>query len=259
MTDDNRAADRAARLLQGQQATTHQRRLKVSLITIVLVIAAVAVAGYVLSGREDAAEADAATPANSTESFGFRLTPALATGTEVPDPPVTVALYEDFLCPSCRIFEERSGAYLRDAVTQGRIVLEYRPFTFLIGASTNRYTERAANAAACVADSAGVVPYANFHDLLYANQPAEGVAGHEDPVLVDFAAQAGAPDIAACVEEERFADWVKAALAEGREIGVSQTPTVVVNDVKVEVIGQSGGVVMPGTDELEQAISQAGG
>ncbi|AXT86576.1 hypothetical protein C6I20_16310 [Aeromicrobium sp. A1-2] len=250
-------AERASRLMQGHQIASRRRRLTTTAVVVIAVVASTFGAQKALSARDGSAP-DVAAPKHSTKDFGFRLTPALATAKKKTEPAVTVALYEDFLCPSCRVFEERSGDFLRSAVEDGRIVIEYRPFTFLVGASTNRYAERASNAAACVADSAGVVAYADFHDRLYANQPKEGGDGPKDSKLIAWAKKAGAPDAAECIRDETFAAWVAQALAEGKSRGVSKTPTVSVNGSALQVAGQDGGTAIPGPDALEQAISSLG-
>lgn len=259
MSQDNRAADRAEALLRGHERTSSRKRNVATVGFIVAVIAMIALASFLVSRKDDGV-AEIAAPRNATDTFGFLLTPAVATGNpDAPEAPVKVALYEDFLCPTCGRFESESGAFLRDAVAQGRISLEYRPFTFLIGASTNRYTQRAANAAACVADTAGVGAYAAFHDVLYANQPAEGGPGPDDDALIAFAEQAGAPKAAECIRSEKFEQWIVTALEKGREAGVESTPTVTVNNSILNVLGSEGRPVMPGTDDLERAIAGAGG
>ncbi|MGA8986932.1 DsbA family protein [Aeromicrobium sp.] len=241
--------------MRGYQITSRRRRLTTTVVVVIGVVAATFGAQKALSIKNDNG-AQALAPQHATKDFGFRLTPALVEGKKRTQTPVTVTLYEDFLCPSCRVFEKRSGDFLRSAVKQGRIVLEYRPFTFLVGASSNRYTERASNAAACVADSAGVVAYAKFHDRLFAHQPTEGGAGHKDDKLIAWAKKAGAPKAERCIRDEKFADWIVQALAEGKDRGVSTTPTVSVNGSVLQVAGDSGGTAIPGPKVLEQAISR---
>lgn len=254
------AADRAGQMLQAHQETANRNRFVATVVVLVLVIAAVAVGGYLAAtgGGDDDGDADVAVPANSTgDTFGFELTPALATGTDLPKPAVTLGMYEDFLCPSCGEFERQSGAFVREQVAAGRISVVYHPFTFLVNASTNRYSQRASNAAACVADTAGVPQYAVFHELLYANQPAEGGPGHEDDVLIAWAEQAGAPDAAECIREETFEAWVAEATEYGLSKGINTTPTLTLNDSIVKEA--DGSVRVLGPDRLDEAIRSAGG
>lgn len=260
MDDGNsRASEQASQLLRASDNRGRRSRAGLTIVIVLAAIALVAASAALLQRKESSQAEDVATPRNATESYGFRLTPALATGTDVAEPPVTVALYEDFLCPTCGQFEEQSGPFLREAVASGRIVIEYRPFTFLLSASTNEYAQRAANAAVCVADEAGVAAYATMHDLLYAEQPAEGGAGPEDDRLVELAREAGAPDAGDCIRDRTFDAWVEAALAEGRQAGVSSTPTVVVNGQVLTIVNDDGRPVAPSTADLEQALEALGG
>ena len=226
-----------------------------TLVVVLAVAGSILVAQRTLS-NDDEPSGGFATPAHATEDFGFRLTPEIATGKEQSEPAVTVALYEDFLCPACGTFQERSGGYLRKAVESGQIAVEYRPFTFLLGASENRYTQRASNAAACVADTAGVAEFADFHEALFKDQPREGGPGPDDKALIALAKKSGAPDAAACIREEKFADWVAQAVIAGRERGVSSTPTVAINDSILRIAGDNGKPAIPGPDDLEEAIAQ---
>lgn len=224
-------------------------------VTLVVAGSILAAQQAMSSGDKDEA-GDLATPAHATEEFGFRFTPAIATGTKKAEPAVTVAVYEDFLCPACATFEERSGDFLRKAVESGQIVLEYRPFTFLLGASTNQYTQRASNAAACVADTAGVAEYAAFHQALFDDQPDEGSKGPDDDALSALATKSGAPDADSCIRDETFADWVAEAVIHGRERGITMTPTVSINDSILRVAGDNGNSAIPRPDDLERAIAQ---
>ena len=248
-------AERAAKLMDDHRSTSNRRRMATTLFVVIAVAASVFGIQRLLSpGDEPVAAAD--TPRHATEEFGFRLTPALVDGDDQADPAVTVAVYEDFQCPSCAVFEEETGDFLREEVDAGRIVLEYRPFTFLAAASTNRYSPRATNAAACVADETGVVALADFHELAFAKQPEEGGPGPEDDTLTTWAEEAGAADAAACIREEHFADWVNQAVVEGRDLGVSETPTVAVNGSILSVSDDDGGSRLPDADDIERAIER---
>lgn len=250
-------AERAAKLMDDHRSTSNRRRLATTLMVVIAVAACVFGAQRLLSSGEEPVEA-ADTPQHASKDFGFRLTPALVNDDDQSEPAVTVAVYEDFQCPSCAVFKEDTGDFLREAVSSGRIVLEYRPFTFLADASTNRYTSRAANAAACVADATGVVQFAKFHDLAFAKQPDEGGPGPEDDTLIAWAEKAGASDVDSCIRDERFADWVNQAVTEGRDRGVSQTPTVAINESILSVSDDDGGTRLPEADDIERAIKRSG-
>jgi hypothetical protein len=69
-----------------------------------------------------------------------------------------------------------------------------------------------------------------FHDLLYANQPAEGSAGLPDSTLADLAAQTGAnrATIASDLASQRFRGWTVQA-TDAFSQRYTGTPTVLVD------------------------------
>ena len=106
--------------------------------------------------------------------------------------PVTVTVYEDFMCPFCGQFEAATRAKLQAGIDAGKVQVQYHVLNFLDAAPPPSYSTRAANALAVVLDTSGPEVAKKFHDLLYENQPAEGSAGLSDAQLVDYAVQAGA-------------------------------------------------------------------
>jgi len=146
-----------------------------------------------------------------------------------------VDVYEDFQCPVCAQLEATSGSTFASLVDAGTVQLRYHGMAFLDRASTTDYSTRALNAAAVVAES-GTDAYRAFHDLLFADQPAEGTAGLTDDQLIDYAAQAGA--IGAAVEsgirDLRYGDWVAAATDQASTDGVTGTPTVFVDGTQLD-------------------------
>jgi protein-disulfide isomerase len=147
--------------------------------------------------------------------------------------------YIDFQCPYCDQFETTNLANINKWVEAGKATVEIHPLSFLDSSSgTNRYSSRAANAAACVAaydpnDFLAVVK------TLYANQPAEGGNGMSDSKLIGYLSSSGASSskIASCVAGETYKSWVAAATSRaninvfGGTVDTSKisTPTVFVN------------------------------
>jgi protein-disulfide isomerase len=256
MADGPNRAELANAMMQKHQTSAARGRV---IATVVIVLAAVAIisAGAYFKSQDDDDTSGAHAPKHSKD-HGFALTPAVATDNKkAKKPKVTIELYEDFLCPSCGIFEKRSQKFLDSQVRKGKITLVYKPVPFLVGASTNRYTERAHNAAACVADAAGVRAYWKFHHSLYKIQPKEGTAGPSDAKLIALAKRAGAPKITKCVKDEKFEDSLTEGDNLAKKADVQHTPTIVVNNQILRVFGDDGNVVMPGTAELKRAIKQA--
>jgi protein-disulfide isomerase len=148
---------------------------------------------------------------------------------------VTLDVYEDPQCPVCRQFEAEAGAALANWVESGTAKVNYHVISFLDNASTTRYSSRAANALYCGAD-AGV--FQRYHDLLFANQPAEGSAGLTYDQLVQLGRQAGATGDAfeTCVRNRPYADFVARISEQASQDGVLGTPTVLVDGSPVQPI-----------------------
>jgi protein-disulfide isomerase len=142
--------------------------------------------------------------------------------------PVKVVLYIDFICPVCKNFEATYNETLTKLRDEGKITVEYRALGFLDTRSTTNYSSRAANAAACVVNESPE-KYSAFVDTLFANQPAEGSAGLSDDELKKLATDVGAKSIDSCVENKTYRPWVKYTTQEAAAIGVSGTPTVLVD------------------------------
>ena len=258
MTEGAAQRQALADRIRGDHARRSRRRRSIATVLIVLVVlAALATLGWLQLRQSGDEDGDIAVPEHASDDYGFTLTPELAGGADPGDTvPVDVQVFEDFLCPSCTAVHAESGAYLAEQVAAGAISVTYQPFTFLLEASTDEYAQRAANAAVCVADDAGVVAYAAMHDLLLQNQPAEGGPGLTDEQLLGLAEQAGAGDIAECVEERTFAPWVERALEVGRAADVTTTPTVRINGMNI-VRSVDGAESIPGPEELQFAIEAA--
>jgi protein-disulfide isomerase len=242
---EDRARKVAAARAAEQQAARRKRTAAVVGAVVAVLVIALGVGVLVQSQRDRSRTNPAAASAD----------PGGTTGTAHQDivvgkaaAPVTVTVYEDFQCPICRDFEQQSGATLRSYVDQGTVRLVYRPIAFLDRASTTRYSTRSLSAAGCVL-TARPSAFPAFHDLLFANQPAEGSAGLTDARLAALATQAGA-DTGSCIPQHRYEGWAARVTDQASKDGVNGTPTVEVN----------GTVLQDRTDQgLRAAIAAAKG
>lgn len=173
-----------------------------------------------------------ATPSVATDS-AFRVSAAPA-GTP---PKVTVTLVEDFQCPACKAFEQQFAGALDQLRSNPDVAVDYKAITFLDGQT--KYSTRAANASACVAQStAGNGDWSTwlrFHDGLFAQQPPEGGAGLSDSELVSIAQQAGAQNVSQCINDQQFGSWVAENNTNLLNSGVNSTPTVMIDGQKYEL------------------------
>jgi protein-disulfide isomerase len=146
---------------------------------------------------------------------------------------ITVDIWEDPQCPACAQLEAESGAAIADWIDAGTIKVNYQVVSFLDGASTDRYSSRAANALYCGADAA---VFDRYHRLLFANQPAEGGPGLSYDQLVQLGRQAGATgtEFETCVRNRPYADFVSRITEKASRDGVLSTPTVLVDGEPVQ-------------------------
>ena len=154
--------------------------------------------------------------------------PVVAPGADAEEgQPVKVIAYIDFICPVCLRFEETYNEALTSLRNEGKITMEYRPLGFLDRQSSTNYSSRSANAAACVADTAPD-KYAEYVNVLFENQPAEGGAGLSDDKLKSLASDIGA-DINSCVDDKTFRPYVKYSTELAANTGITGTPTVFID------------------------------
>ena len=223
-----RASERAAAIRAEHERKERRSRALVvaaSVIGVLLVVIAIAV-GLQQGGN---GEGQTSTPPDDVVDDY-----ALAMGDN--DAPVTVTVYEDMMCPYCGLFEEVSSERLKEYAESGDVEVRYHVVSFLDRASEDRYSTRAANALAVVLDTAGAEVAVEFHDALFANQPEEGGAGLSDEQMIDMAVEAGADEdaIAGPIADLKFEPWVEDATEAWSKAGHTGTPTVTVNDEKVD-------------------------
>ncbi len=223
-----RASERAAAIRAEHERKERRSRALVvaaSVIGVLLVVIAIAV-GLQQGGN---GEGQTSTPPdNAVDDY------ALAMGDN--DAPVTVTVYEDMMCPYCGLFEEASSERLKEYAASGDVEVRYHVVSFLDRASEDQYSTRAANALAVVLDTAGAEVAVEFHDALFANQPEEGGAGLSDEQMIDMAVDAGADEdaITGPIADLKFEPWVEDATEAWSKAGYTGTPTVTVNDEKVD-------------------------
>jgi protein-disulfide isomerase len=150
-----------------------------------------------------------------------------------------IVLYEDLQCPACKQFEAANSEYLENAVSSGAATLEIHPVSILDRMSIgNKYSTRAANALACVADRAPD-SFLRANSALFAQQPAEGTKGRTDNELIGALRDGGVKNKAVerCIADRTHVDWVEAVakVATTNKVPnssldrLSSTPTILVN------------------------------
>ncbi|RKN49500.1 DsbA family protein [Micromonospora endolithica] len=142
--------------------------------------------------------------------------------------PVTIDLYEDYLCPACKQFQQVSGETIDQLVDQGKARVVFHPVAYLNRYSTTEYSTRSSAASGCAAEGG---KFAEFSDALFERQPPEGGAGLSDDQLIDIGAGVGLDrdDFGSCVRDGTYESWTAHVTDEASRAGISGTPTIQVN------------------------------
>jgi protein-disulfide isomerase len=224
---DQRAAKVKAQQAAMRKAEARRRNGIIAGAVVAVLVVVVGIGAIVQAGRNSTSDSSA-NPANTS---GTSNQTVAVVGKA--DAPVTVIAYEDFMCPVCGEFEKQAGAALKQFVADGKVKVEYRSISFLDRASTTSYSTRALNSVGCLVD-AKPSAFAEYHDLLFANQPEEGGAGLPDSKLISMAKEAGVTGIDSCVKDQKFKGWTQRVTDQSSKDGVNGTPTVIVNGKNVD-------------------------
>lgn len=211
--DRDRTA-RAQALRAKQERAERLRRFG----TIAAVVVAIALVAGALVWSQRGGGSDVTVNTNMTASVGEN---SLLIGPD--DAEHKVVVWEDFLCPYCREFEEDSRTLLHEAAEAGTVQVEYRPFQLL----QDDYSKEALAAFAHVLQSATPQEALAFHDLLYKNQPYESGGKPDAGDIAGWAEEVGL-DKAAVEQgiEDGQEEWAAAARKAAEDAGVQGTPTI---------------------------------
>jgi len=216
----------ARRIVEQQRAAEKRRAVTVwTSIAVVAVLLIAGVIGYGLYSSQKDDTASAATPPGVVDDGT-----AFAFG----DGPVMIDIYEDFMCPICHEFETSSGATLKQMVADKRVTVRYHPIAILDRYSNGtKYSTRAA-AAAAAAGAAG--KFAEYHQVLFDNQPEENSNGLDNAKLIDLGKSVGLTDAAFgdAVNSGKYESWATKVTETASAKGVTGTPTVLVNGKQLQ-------------------------
>lgn len=225
---EERAARAEAMRKELNRSAKRQRNL-ITIAILVIVAALIGLAWWAIETSRPHYEGDVITPKGATKDFGIVYDAEAAGAPEPKTKPVVVEIYEDFQCPACRAFEKSSGPQLFSMVKTGTVTVVMKPWSFLDPrASLNEYSHRSTNVALLVLEKAGAAKYLEFHDYLFANQPAEHTAGPSDKELIAAAKGIGVVIDEAAVKNRKFFPWIDAAREAGDKRGVTGTPAIFV-------------------------------
>lgn len=151
--------------------------------------------------------------------------------------PVKVTLYEDVRCSACASFEKQYQSAYKSLVKAGTVELLVHLVDLIDNSDGGSGSLAGGNALAC-AQNAG--DFEAYHDLLYANQPAESTDSFSSAsTLIGYAKQVSGldtPTFESCVKSGKYDAWVKQNYRDLEQIdGIANTatPTLLANGSKL--------------------------
>lgn len=144
--------------------------------------------------------------------------------------PVRVVEFADYQCPACATFASQMKPTLHPYIERGDVRYTYFDYPII---SAHPHAFLAARAARCAGDQDH---YFDYHDVLYARQPSWSVRSNAFDAFVEYAREVGLDtgDFRACLASDRHAEAVTAGAVLGEQLGVTGTPTVIVNSRRVQ-------------------------
>jgi protein-disulfide isomerase len=143
------------------------------------------------------------------------------------DAPVVMIEYADYRCPYCAKFAAQTRPQLQELVDEGTLRIEFRDLVLFEDVS-----RQAAVAARAAAEQDRMEAY---QEVLFARS-ADGQAELDRDDLLALAEEAGVPDLAVfeeALDDPGLAAAVDADTAEARALGITSTPTFLVNTTVV--------------------------
>ncbi|MBV9506416.1 MAG: thioredoxin domain-containing protein [Acidobacteriia bacterium] len=139
-----------------------------------------------------------------------------------PDAPITIELFSDFQCPSCRMLHiTLLPSIMRDYVLPGKAYLVYKEYPL-----PQHNHSREAAAYACAAARVG--KYEQVADALFQNQPAWAENGKVFETVSTALTPAEQKKVQALARDPGILDEVQQDVQQGQSQGVNQTPTMLI-------------------------------
>lgn len=136
------------------------------------------------------------------------------------DAPVTIFEFSDFECPFCgRFYSQTLSQIEREYIDTGKVKLVYKHFPL----SFHQQSEPAAEAYECAGEQGKAW---EMHDLLFESGVQGGVSSFKI-----FAGQLGLDQsqFDNCLDSSKYADKIKADIAQGSASGIRGTPGFFIN------------------------------
>lgn len=147
-----------------------------------------------------------------------------------PAAPVKIVEFADFQCPFCAAAQPILRSIREEFGDKVAVVFRHFPLQRI-----HRYAFAAAVAAECAAAQGR---FSAYHDILYASQDSIQPSNFRE-----FAIEAGVPNISIfkhCIMNRDGAEAVRRDLQAGRALGITGTPTFIINGVMVAGVPSRG-------------------
>lgn len=161
--------------------------------------------------------------------------------------PVKVVEYSDFQCPACKIFHTVANEIKN---------IEGVEFTFKHFPLVSIH-DRAYQAAVAAEAAREQGKFAEYHDILFENQPTQTVTdSFTDENFFKYAEEIGLDleKFKADYEKQELKDRVDSDIADGKAFGINGTPTLIVNGERFTIVGKEDGQIL---DEIKALVEKA--
>lgn len=219
-----------------------QRRQRLITVGLIVLGAALVVLAVVWPQLRPVGEIIPVTPADWPEADGLSLGD--------PNAPATIDIFEDFQCPACRNFTEKTEPLvIQNLVATGKARYVFHNYPFLDDQAARKESDQAANAAMCANEQN---KFWDMHSILYANWNGENLGAFTDRRLQAMAENIGLDMNAfnSCFNANKYQAEIQADLQLGQQMGVSGTPSVFMNGQPVVQGNQ-----VPSYEQIAQAVN----
>jgi protein-disulfide isomerase len=197
---------------------------------VLLGVVAVAGAGWLIMQSKAAGAANTLQPVTLTLEQQQSV-PGISQGNA--DAPLVVMEFADFQCPACGIFARFSKPLVKPYIDNGTIRFVWYDFPIM---ELHKNAVLAARAGRCANEQNGFWP---MHDVVFARQSEWSESNSATDLFIGYAQQSGLERgaFAECLRSEKFQKEVSESYELGRTLGVSGTPTLLVNGKRIEAPG----------------------
>jgi len=198
----------------------------ISGILFILLLISIFTSGFGFGGETPTAAAVQDEPADEPKEPAPKLTVDDLDLEGVPflgeeDAEITMVIYDDFQCPFCARFEQQAWLKIKEEyIDTGKAKFYYKHFPL----GFHPQAQLAAEATECAHDQG---KFWELHDTIFANQKdlnEENLKKWAEEMELDMT------EFNTCLDTHKYAEKVKLSMTEGQKVGVSGTPSVLIED-----------------------------